>query len=178
MTDLAQWWWFGHVAQMRDERYPTKPWQARTKRKRPKGRARQNRKEGIKKIYEESRIEWNGVSVSVRDRERWEVLCKPSTSNGIRRATVWNDVKWSEVVAGQLARCWRRGWRGELAGRAALRTHYKAFSPVSETAAVIDALKLLPTGKWVWKRCNTACLAATTPCRSQLLTVLGSSASK
>ena len=141
-TDLAQWWWFGHVARMRDERYPTKAWQARTKRKRPKGRARQTRKEGIKKILEESGIERNGVRTTVRDRKSWEVLCKPSTTTGIRGAITRDDVKWSEVVDGHLASCWHRGWRGQLARREALRTNYEAFSSVSEIATVAEAINL------------------------------------
>jgi len=49
----------------------------------------------------------------------------------------------NEEVAGELISCWQRGCRGELAGREALRIHYKAFSSVSETATVTDAINLL-----------------------------------
>jgi hypothetical protein len=34
--------------------------------------------ERIRKILKERRIEWNGVRVKARDRERWKAFCVPS----------------------------------------------------------------------------------------------------
>jgi hypothetical protein len=87
MIELTQLRWFGRVIRMGDERYPKMAWQARTQRKRPKGRHRQYWEEGTQRILKERGIEWNGVTAIARDCERWKALFKPSTPTGTSTST-------------------------------------------------------------------------------------------
>jgi len=50
-----------YVVWMGNERYPKMTWQARTWRRRPKGRPWYTWEEGIQNILEERGIEWKGV---------------------------------------------------------------------------------------------------------------------
>ena len=76
-VERSQLRWYGHVNRMDDKRIVKSVYDAREAGKRPRGRPRKTRKEGLQEMTRKKGVAWKEVERTVKDREKWKALRDP-----------------------------------------------------------------------------------------------------